>query len=309
MQFDKTAITISQRRLFDLIDLSLIVLRSYFGVIVLCAMIGVIPFALLNFVLTFPLWEYEYLAMRSADFSDPLAYRVRFYIIQMALVFLQMPLALSGLTYFIGQAVFVEQQSIKQVFKSCLDRWLQLTLVLGFFRLALLGYLQLLFMFYNPELNIGLELGICLFLLCGSVFVTRAARPFAPEILVLERTNMRKKTSSNLSPSYAQRNKWLHSMQFSDNFGAHLLLSFIAMWGVACLLISLVLLVGVISKNWIWSEWVDLIGLPIACWIIAIWMTIIRFLLYMNTRIQTEGWEVELKFKAEGERLAQASAQ
>ncbi|MCU0719230.1 MAG: hypothetical protein MUC83_05975 [Pirellula sp.] len=307
MQFDKTAIIISQRRLLDLIDLSLIVLRSYFGVIVLCALIGIAPFALLNFVLTYPLWEYEYLAMRSADFSDPIAYRIRFYIIQMVLVFLQMPLALSGLTYFIGQAVFVEQQSIKQVFKSCFERWLQLAVVLGFFRFALLGYLQLLFMFYNPELNIGFELGICLFLICGSVFVTRAARPFAPEILVLERTNLLRKKSSNASPSYGQRNKWLHSMQFSDNFGAHLLLSFIAMWGVACLSVSLVLLAGVISKSWTWNEWVDLLGLPIACWIIAIWMTIVRFLLYMNTRIQTEGWEVELKFKAESERLAGAA--
>jgi hypothetical protein len=309
MQFDKTAITISQRRLMDLIDLSLIVLRSYFGTIVLCSLIGIVPFALLNFVLTFPLWDYEYLAMRSVDISDPLAYRVRFYIIQMTLVFLQMPLALSGLTYFIGQAVFVEQQSIKQVFKSCLARWLQLTLVLGFYRFAVLGYLQLLFMFFNPELNVGLELGVCLFLICGSVFITRAARPFAPEILVLERTNLLKKKSSSASPSYAQRNKWLHSMQFSDNFGAHLLLSCVAIWGVACLSISLVLLTGVISKSWTWSEWIDLLGLPIACWTIATWMTIVRFLLYMNTRIQTEGWEVELKFKAESDRLAEAGVQ
>jgi hypothetical protein len=309
MQFDKTAVTISQRRLLDLIDLSLIVFRSYLSVIVLCALIGIAPFAVLNFILTFPLWEYEYLAMRSADFTDPLVYRVRFYIIQMALVFLQMPLALSGLTYFVGQAVFVEQQSIKHVFKSCWERWFQLAYVLGFCRFALLCYLQLLFMFYNPELNLGLELGICLFLLCGSVFVVRAARPFAPEILVLERTNLLKGKSSNATPSYALRNKWLHSMQFSDNFGAHLLLSLIAMMGVACLSISLVLLAGVISKNWTWSEWVDLLGIPIACWILAIWMTIIRFLLYMNTRIQTEGWEVELKFKAESERLAEATGQ
>lgn len=309
MQFDKTAITISQRRLMDLIDLSLIVLRSYFGKLVLCALIGIAPFALLNFALTFPLWNYEYLAMRSVDVSDPIAYRVRFYIIQMTLVFLQMPLALSGLTFFIGQAVFVEQQSIRQVFKSCLERWLQLTLILGFFRVAILGYLQLLYMFNNPELNVGLELGICLFLVCGSVFITRSARPFAPEILVLERTNLLKKKSSSVSPNYSQRNKWLHSMQFSDNFGAHLLLSCIAIWGVACLLISLVLLAGVISKTWTWSEWIDLLGLPIACWTIAIWMTIIRFLLYMNTRIQTEGWEVELKFKAEGDRLAEAGVQ
>ena len=309
MQFDKTAVTISQRRLLDLIDLSLIVFRSYLSVIVLCALIGIAPFAVLNFILTFPLWEYEYLAMRSADFTDPLVYRVRFYIIQMALVFLQMPLALSGLTYFVGQAVFVEQQSIKHVFKSCWERWFQLAYVLGFCRFALLCYLQLLFMFYNPELNLGLELGICLFLLCGSVFVVRAARPFAPEILVLERTNLLKGKSSNATPSYALRNKWLHSMQFSDNFGADLLLSLIAMMGVACLSISLVLLAGVISKNWTWSEWVDLLGIPIACWIIAIWMTIIRFLLYMNTRIQTEGWEVELKFKAESERLAEATGQ
>lgn len=306
MQFDKTAIIISQRRLTDLIDLSLIVLRSYFGPIVLCSLIGIAPFAILNFWLTFPLWDYEGLAMRSADFADPIVFRIRFYIIQMVLVFLQMPLALSGLTYFIGQAVFVEQQSLKQVFKSCLQRWLQLALVLGLFRFALLGYVQLFYMFNNPELNVGWEMGICLLLVCGAIFITRAARPFATEILVLERTNLLKRTSSSLSPSYSQRNKWLHSMQFSDNFGSHFLLSLIAAWGVACLCISIVLLAGVIFKNWDWSPWVDLIGLPLACWIIAVWMTIVRFLLYMNTRIQTEGWEVELKFKAEGERLAEA---
>jgi hypothetical protein len=35
----------------------------------------------------------------------------------------------------------------------------------------------------------------------------------------------------------------------------------------------------------------------------ATWSAIIRFLLYLNTRIRTEGWEVELKLKAEQHRL------
>lgn len=308
MQFDKTAITISQRKLFELFDLSLIVLRCYFGTIVLCSMIGIAPFAIANFLLTLPLWDYENLALRSIDFVDPWTYRIRFYIVQMILVFLQMPLALSALTFFIGQAVFVQQQSIKQVFKSCLQRWWQLVLILGVFRIGLLGYLQLLNMFFNPQINVGLELGICLMLVCGAVFVARAARPFAPEILVLERTNLFKNKSENSTPSFSQRNKWLHSMQFSDNFGAHLLLTLIAVVSVACLSTSIVLVLSVISKTWTWSEWMDLIGLPIVCWGVAVWLTIIRFLLYMNTRIQTEGWEVELKFKAESERLIEATS-
>lgn len=306
MQFDKTAITISQRRLLELIDLSLIVLRSYIKPILICSFLGVAPFAILNFVLTFPLWNYEYLAMRSADFADPMAYRIRYYFVQALLVFLQMPLALSGLTFFIGQAVFVEQQSMKQVFKSCWDRWLQLLIVLGFFRFSLLIYIPLVFMFIAPEINIGLELGVYFFLIGGSIFLVRATRPFAPEILVLERTDLIQHAASKQHPSYSQRTKWLHAMQFSDNFGSHLLLSFISLWGAGCICVSLSLFVSVISKNWNWSEWIDLLGLPFACWTVAIWMTVIRFLWYMNSRIQSEGWEVELRLKAESERLAEA---
>lgn len=309
MQLDKTAIVISHRRLFDIVDLSLIVLRNYFKQILLCSVVGIAPFALLNFILTLPLWDYEFLAMRSSEFTDPLAYRIRFYFIQSAIVFLQMPLALSVLTFFIGQAVFVEQQSLKQVFKSCWERWLQLLTVLGIFRLGIMSYVPLLFMFLNPQMNVGLELGLYLFIICGSLYLVRTVRPFAPEIVVLERTNLFQKSNSKQNPSFFQRNKWLHSAQLSDNLGAHILLSLIAVWGVGCLCVSLVLLVGVISKAWTWSDWIDLIGLPIACWMIAIWITVIRFLLYMNTRIQTEGWEVELKFKAENARLEEALSQ
>jgi hypothetical protein len=47
---------------------------------------------------------------------------------------------------------------------------------------------------------------------------------------------------------------------------------------------------------------------PLALWAIALWGTILRFLVYMNTRIGGEGWELELKLKAEANRFQDAEA-
>ena len=48
------------------------------------------------------------------------------------------------------------------------------------------------------------------------------------------------------------------------------------------------------------------IGWPVAGWLTAAFMTVVRFLNYLDTRIRHEGWEVELRLRAEGKRITEA---
>jgi hypothetical protein len=44
--------------------------------------------------------------------------------------------------------------------------------------------------------------------------------------------------------------------------------------------------------------------LPVVLWIVGGYMTVVRFLGYLDLRIRREGWEVELTMRAEAARLA-----
>jgi hypothetical protein len=42
---------------------------------------------------------------------------------------------------------------------------------------------------------------------------------------------------------------------------------------------------------------------PLAMWIVAGYFCVVRFLSYLDLRIRREGWEVELRMRAEAARL------
>ncbi len=42
---------------------------------------------------------------------------------------------------------------------------------------------------------------------------------------------------------------------------------------------------------------------PVALWLIVIFSTVVRFLLYLDLRIRREGWEIELKVRAAANEL------
>jgi membrane protein implicated in regulation of membrane protease activity len=65
-------------------------------------------------------------------------------------------------------------------------------------------------------------------------------------------------------------------------------------------------LIGSLAGAWSWGWWMDLVLFPLSLWTVAFWATILRFLVYMNTRIRGEGWELELKLKAEARRVQDA---
>lgn len=307
MQLDKTAIVIAQRSAFDVVDLSLIVMRRYWQSIAFFACVGILPFAIADFILLWPVCQYESLLIASRDVSSTSAYHWRYIWIVTALILIQSPFALSPLTYFIGQAVFFERPTTKQVFTAVWQRLGAMVLVLGVLRMALVAFVPAIMLFFTPVFRPEIEIPFFVLALCGSVYFLRGFRPFAAEILLLERCPVfRSKKRPDLF-AYGQRSRWLHSSLYNELFGVHVGVNIVEILTAASLAMSAVFLVGVLTGIWSWGFWMDLFLYPLTIWIVSTWGAVIRFLFYMNSRIRIEGWEIELRLKAEAQRLEECS--
>ena len=60
---------------------------------------------------------------------------------------------------------------------------------------------------------------------------------------------------------------------------------------------------GVFANSWKVTPFMLLYALPLACWMVAIYLNVVRFLRYLDLRIRHEGWEVELRMRAEANRM------
>ncbi len=303
MQLDKTAILITQRSAVDLVDLSLFVIRRYWQPIAFFAVVGILPFAMIDFVLLWPLTQYDSLVMASNDFGGTNAYHVRYLWIITALILIQSPLALSAVTYFIGQAVFIERPTGRQVFSAVWKRIGSMIFVVGLLRMSLISFIPAAFLFQQPVFRPEIEIPIYFLGLCGMVYFVRGFRPFASEILLLERCPVLRSKKRPDQLAYGQRSRWLHSNLYNELFGVHIGVTIVEVFTALSISMSLMFLIGVMTGSWIWGFWMDLFLFPMTIWIVATWGTVIRFLLYMNSRIRTEGWEIELRLKAEAQRL------
>ena len=61
---------------------------------------------------------------------------------------------------------------------------------------------------------------------------------------------------------------------------------------------------GIYLAQWQLGRAMMLFGWPLAMWLTAAFVTVIRFLSYLDLRIRHEGWEVELRMRAEAARLS-----
>ena len=57
------------------------------------------------------------------------------------------------------------------------------------------------------------------------------------------------------------------------------------------------------------TDWTTFVIFPqVAIWIVMGYSTVVRFLSYLDLRIRNEGWEIELKMRAEAARLTRQVA-
>lgn len=297
MQLDQTHIVIRQRRLPELADLAVLLIQRYPRPLLLSWILGMMPLAIINGLLTgWMIWNDQMLQLVD---DEAFANRARYIWDISVLVFLQMPLAGVYTTYFLGQAVFEERppwrRVVSQVWRSA-HRWIW---TLGVVRGALPA-MALMLLIAGSEFSPGVEgfLFVCLVIWAGCL---RAMRPFAPEILLLERCRFRKGADADAITA-SKRSATLHGPASGDCVARFFGAIGIAILLAGILFYGLMFIRGVFVGRWNWNLTVFLVFYPLALWTSAFVMTIIRLLSYLDTRIRLEGWEVELMLRAEAAR-------
>jgi hypothetical protein len=271
VQPDKTHIAIRERQYVDVLDLALRVIRTYAGPLVLAFSAGVVPMMLFNRWLLAGYAEFDF------EISVPLLYLFYMFL----LVVLEAPLATAPATLYLGKAMFTERPSVREILGELRQSLGQLLVYQGLLRV---------FYFQWSYLN---------------------------EVILLDRNPMRRKKSGGTSTH--RRAAVLHRTEPGDPGGRALgsllvgAMMFTAIW------FSIFVVRGMLLGQWSVPgllvmlftgqlEWEFLKPMltfyyPLSLWIVIAYLTVVRFLSYLDLRIRREGWEVELRMRAERARL------
>jgi hypothetical protein len=303
MQLDRTRIAIRERGLLETIDLALLVVRDFVGPIIGCALLAIVPLALINYALVGWMAPTEYDA-------DVIGFR---YLWNMTvLIFLEAPLASALIVAYLGPAVFLEDRMIRQVAADVVRQSTALFLCQGLLRGVLIAW-SLYLLTDRLEANGFIE-GFLMVVLCGWSAAMRVFRPYINEIVLLERNPLWGRKGGAIT--VAKRSSHLHSPYSGDLF-----VRWIGAAGIACLLAVVVLnaaymIQGVLVSDWAFYispehgpilnlDWFKLeVVYPACLWVVVAFWAVVRFLSYLDLRIRHEGWEVELLMRAEALRLA-----
>lgn len=292
MELDKTRIAVRERGTLEIFDLSLQVIRAYALPLVIAFAIGVVPLAVINHFLVG--WMVKH-------FDFAVEFPIRYVWNMSVLVIFEAPLASIFLTAYLGKAVFHERPRVFEIVTDVLrllPRILSCQLMMrGTGAIWLLLLLIDRTSRLNPSIEVVLFLAIMIF-----VLTVRAVRPFINEIIILERNPMR--TRSNTTMTVGRRSALLHGPSsgqlFSRSFTS-LLVALLLAFGVYG---SLLFCSALFVHSWRQTSLMIQICLPLSLWIVAGFFAVVRFLSYLDLRIRQEGWEVELKLRAEAQRLA-----
>ncbi|HUY36483.1 MAG TPA: hypothetical protein VMV69_27350 [Pirellulales bacterium] len=272
MQLDRTRIAIRERSFADVLDLALRVIRAHALPLAATFAVGAVPMALFNH------WMLAE-TLLDEDLSQGVPWTYLFY--SLFWIVWELPLAAAPTTIYLGKALFEDKPSAASVAKDLLSSLPQLIL----FQVALRGVLTF-FIITWPLLFVGW--------------------PYLNEILLLERNPWRKRgvygasTGSRGSMMHARNHgellgRWLASVAVSIGL-------VLAIWG------ALLYLQTFISFHSADAQVMYAIHLQVAVWIVISYFMVVRYLSYLDLRIRTEGWEIELTMRAEAARLTRQLA-
>lgn len=290
MRFDKTFIAIRERGVLEIFDLALHVIVDHFKPLFWLLLIGSLPWILLDYFLVG--W------ITTDGIADPSLY----YWIMLLLIVSQAHIGTTFMTRYLGQAMFEGRPSVGATVKE-----------------VLFGT-SFYFYWSHGILRCALPiLGLCLTLRAGGIewmvmvaalfmpglvllgLTVRAFRPFASEILLLERTPIRSKDPTRIH--FSKRSGALHGsasdlfgrMVVATTFAIPLAFSCFALFAVVDTMLNIQ---ANLENTFYPLYWI------VALWIVSGFLCVVRFLSYIDIRIRQEGWAVELKMRAEGQRLA-----
>jgi hypothetical protein len=147
----------------------------------------------------------------------------------------------------------------------------------------------------------------------------RAFRPYINEIVLLERNPLRSSNSNVITIN--KRSSHLHGPYAGDLFVRWLGCASIALLLGVLMIATAILIQGILISRWpfvvdptrgltlwdrvVWQlNWFEAhVAYPLCLWVVVAFMSVVRFLSYLDLRIRHEGWEVELLMRAEAMRL------
>jgi hypothetical protein len=303
MQLDHTRIAIRERGLLETIDLTLLVIREFAGPVIACALLGIVPLAMINELLVG--W------MVSIDDEDTVLW-FRYTWAMTVLIFLEAQLAAVFIVAYLGPAVFMEQRTIRQIAGDVLRQAFPLLLCQGILRGVLAAWL-LYILSFRAEPNGWIE-GFWIVVICLFAMAMRTFRPYINEIILLEKNPLLAGKSAAIT--VAKRSSHLHGAYSGDLFVRWFATAAIAVALAGLAIYTAVLAEGFLISNWplrfsledgfygVNLDWFRLHVLYPGClWLVAMFLAVVRFLSYLDLRIRHEGWEVELLMRAEAVRL------
>ncbi len=293
MRLDRTRIAISERSQPETLDLALLVLREFFVPIVTLVAILAVPLAVLNYYL---------IEWMSADLIEEVT--VSRYLLTMAmLVYIEAPFAGVLATSYLGKITFYESPTMWDVCRDVLS--------LGFrvfwTQLLLRGVLVTIFLVWmiNPDDSYS-ALEATLPFICFALFIWRSLRPYINEIVLLERSPVFSRDANQIT--VGKRSGRLHGPNSGDLFGRGIAMIPVTFALGVAVFGMLWFVVATMSNDWSWGLVVVHGAVPAAFWILTVYVTVFRFLSYLDLRIRREGWEVELQMRAEANRMTDRMA-
>jgi hypothetical protein len=271
VQLDKTRIAIRERSFPDLLDLALRVIREHAIPLSVTFALGAVPLALLN------QW------LLGGDVSDDLSFETTFWYLfyNLMLIVWELPLAAAPLTVYLGKALFEDKPSVASVAKELYSSVPQLIM----FQVLLRGMLTLPIITW-PLLFVGW--------------------PYLNEVLLLERNPWRKRGVHGTSTG--SRSSMMHAGNRGELFGRWTASIVVGAGLLASIWGALVYLHKFITFHETVERMIVTVHLQVAIWIVIGYFAVVRYLCYLDLRIRTEGWEVELTMRAEAARLARQMA-
>ena len=300
MQFDQTNIVVRERGMLEILDLSLHALRHHFRPLVIMWLIGVVPMMILNHLIVGSLLD-------TVEFDGDLylgeygAWIYYYNYLMTLLIFVEGQLATSFMTKYMGEAVFQQSPKLRTQIKSVLKSawpiiWTQCVL-----RCVLIVWA--LVYFYGVSDTTGGS-GLSLFLILVVHCLIRATRPYITEIILLEKNPLRSDNPNEITAG--RRSRSLHTAGGTGAgiaFGRTVVGFLFGMMLTYAVYGGFIFLSGVLWNDWEQGSILIQIGFPVAMWIVVGYLAVARFLCYLDTRIRFEGWEVELRLRAEAGRI------
>lgn len=297
MQLDKTLIVIRERGVFDTLDLALQVFRRHLLPILLALGLLAIPCALLN------QWLVGWTVTFDPDappLEDQIPGLIRFVWNMILLVTLEAPLANTLVTTYLGRAVFQESPRLLEVLQESRSPLGQVVVCHLLFRGVLPAWLLL----FLVDRNSGFSFPeVLLILLVLAVLLRRMVAPFLNEVVLLERNPLRSRKQHAMTAG--KRSAVLHAANPGALINLGLVVASVASLLTLATFGTCLCVQGIFLDDWSLGRGMFVVAWPFSLWLTTGFLAVVRFLAYLDLRISNEGWEVELRMRAEGLRVTE----